>query len=132
MIPSKFNRAIVLAALVFSLPPSAQGQTVEGNPPPTNAPAPPASTIPRVAGPITSTTAPAIPILTLFTDPENAAMDLDGPSSITGRTPVDLPSTVTGRYSIVVQGAGFSRTQGVVFLPPRGSLPFVVSEPPGL
>ncbi len=88
-------------------------------------------TPPPVAPPPSAAAAPP-PILTLFTIPENADVSLDGSTDIVGRTPLDLPPTATGNYSIVVEGAGFSRTQGVIVLPTRGQLPFVTSEPPGV
>jgi hypothetical protein len=37
-----------------------------------------------------------------------------------------------GVHSIVVEGLGIARTQGEIFLPHEGGLPFVVSEPPGI
>lgn len=72
------------------------------------------------------------PILTLFTEPANATVTLKGPSSLTGVTPLDLPSTVSGRYSVVVEGGKFTRTHGIIFIPPRGSAPVLLSESPGL
>lgn len=70
------------------------------------------------------------PILTIFTTPDNAYVRLQGSTDINGHTPLDLPPTVTGQYSITVTGAGFARTQGVIVLPPRGNaLPYVLSEP---
>jgi len=78
-----------------------------------------------------STTPTSPPILTIFTVPDNADVRLEGATDINGRTPLDLPPTVTGQYSITVQGAGFARTQGVIVLPARGggALPYVLSEP---
>jgi hypothetical protein len=51
---------------------------------------------------------------------------------ICGRTPIDLPSAVEGRFSVVAEGSGVSRTQGVFRFPPRGAAPFSLSEPAGL
>ena len=69
------------------------------------------------------------PILTLLTLPKDAEVALRGPSKLGGRTPLDLPWTATGRFNIVVQGDGLARTHGIVYLPERGGLPFVLTEP---
>ncbi|MGH7681120.1 MAG: DUF5683 domain-containing protein [Candidatus Eiseniibacteriota bacterium] len=71
-------------------------------------------------------------ILTVFTNPSNADVSIKGPSDLIGRTPIDVPPLMTGIHSITVSGSGLSRTQGVIYLPPAGGLPFVVSEPPGV
>jgi hypothetical protein len=82
--------------------------------------------------PVHPTDVPKPSVLTIFTVPENADVTLSGNSVLTGRTPIDVPPLMTGNYSVVVQGAGSSRTQGRIFLPARGGLPFVVSESPGV
>jgi len=108
-------------------PQMARGQ-VPANPPgstPTTSAQPSPSATP--GAPAASTTPP---LLTIFTTPDNAYVRLRGDTDINGHTPLDLPATVTGQYSITVTGAGFARTQGVIVLPPRGSaLPYVLSEP---
>lgn len=87
----------------------------------------------EAATPADSTAAPARPpILTLLTIPENAKVRLLGSSKLEGTTPLDLPATTTGRYSVVVQGSEFARTHGVIYLPPRGEAPVVLSESPGV
>ena len=72
------------------------------------------------------------PILTLITIPENAKVNLKGASVLEGTTPLDLPSTTTGRYSVLIEGAEFARTHGVIYLPARGEVPVVLSEAPGV
>jgi hypothetical protein len=80
--------------------------------------------------PGTTPSAPAPPpILTLFTLPEDADIRLKGETDLAGRTPLDVPGTVSGRYSIIITGGSFARTQGVIYMPQRGGLPFVLSEP---
>jgi len=71
-------------------------------------------------------------ILAIFTNPSNADVTIRGPSDLVGRTPLDVPPLMTGVHRIVVQGSGLARTQGVIYLPPAGGLPFVVSEEPGV
>lgn len=75
---------------------------------------------------------PKPPILTIFTAPDNAMLTLHGPTDFAGVTPFDLPETATGKYSVTSVEFGFARTQGVVYLPPRGGLPAMLSEPPGV
>ncbi|HET9253451.1 MAG TPA: hypothetical protein VFP58_15160 [Candidatus Eisenbacteria bacterium] len=93
---------------------SARAQTA-GTPPP--------SSSPESIAPV-----PA-PILTLLTVPKDAQVALRGPTKLGGMTPLDLPWTATGKFSVVVEGDGLARTHGVVYLPERGALPFVLSEP---
>lgn len=96
------------AALTLATPSLAQGQA------PPRPPAPTKSTV-----------------LTIFTVPENANVTLRGKSDLTGHTPLDVPPLMTGSYSILVDGPGLSRTQGIIYLPQPGGLPFIVSEQPG-
>jgi hypothetical protein len=110
----------VLAVLVSSLPIVASGQTPGGSPVQGPSPAPSAK---RAPGPSA---------LTIATEPKLAFLTLwGGSSAITGRAPIDVPSSLNGRYRIVVEGAGFSKVQGDIFIPPRGALPYVASEPRG-
>ena len=69
------------------------------------------------------------PILTLLTVPKDAQVALRGASKLGGKTPLDLPWTATGKFTIIVEGDGLARTHGVIYLPERGQLPFVLSEP---
>jgi hypothetical protein len=82
--------------------------------------------------PVRPSESPKPSVLTILTVPGNADVTLRGNSDLAGRTPIDVPPLMTGLHTVVVQGPGFSRTQGVIFLPPRGGLPFVVSESPGV
>lgn len=84
-------------------------------------PPPPSSSNPQQPTP------PAI--LTLLTVPKDAQVALRGKSKLGGKTPLDLPGTATGKFSIIVEGDGLARTHGVIYLPERGQLPFVLSEP---
>ena len=72
------------------------------------------------------------PILTLITVPENAKVTLRGTTRLEGTTPLDLPNSATGKFSLVVEGAEFARTHGVVYVPARGQAPVVLSEAPGV
>jgi len=113
----------VFAVVLSMAPQMAAGQVPPSPPGATST----TSTQPAPGAPAAPTTPP---ILTIFTVPDNASVRLQGDTDINGHTPLDLPPTVTGQYSITITGAGFARTQGVIVLPPRGSaLPYVLSEP---
>jgi hypothetical protein len=72
-------------------------------------------------------------VLTVLTEPLNVQMTLSGTSRLTGPTPLDIPPNMVGVHKVLIAGqAGIARTQGSIFLPPSGGLPFVVSEEPGL
>lgn len=72
-------------------------------------------------------------IVTIFTSPVEAHLKLDGSAKLQGRSPLDLPPWLSGRYSVLAEGEGVSRTQGVLSIPGRsGERAFLVSEPPGL
>ncbi|MBI4363992.1 MAG: hypothetical protein HY568_01050 [Candidatus Latescibacteria bacterium] len=68
----------------------------------------------------------------MLTLPTDAHLTLKGPSEAAGYAPLDLPHLWNGRYSVVIEGGGCSRTQGVLFIPSRGGMPYALSEPPGL
>lgn len=72
------------------------------------------------------------PILTVLSNPSNVTLSLTGPTEVYGRTPMDLPSSVVGRFSVTAQGGGVAKTQGVFSFSPRGQAPFCLSEPPGM
>jgi hypothetical protein len=72
---------------------------------------------------------PPPPIMTLFTVPKDATISLYGSTKLGGKSPFDVPASVWGRFNIVVEADGLSRTHGVVYLPTRGGLPFLLSEP---
>lgn len=72
---------------------------------------------------------PPPPILTLFTVPKDAYVVLKGRTDLAGYTPLDFPVTVEGKYSVRIRGAGYPPVHGVIYVPPRGQLPFVLSEP---
>lgn len=104
------SASVLLAASAF-----AQGTTG-------GAPAPPPGS------PTTQAQIPP-PILTVFTTPEDADISLYGSTKLGGKSPFDVPNSVSGRFNIVIEADGLSRTHGVVYLPPRGGLPFLLSEP---
>jgi hypothetical protein len=85
------------------------------------APTPPPTSSPQQPAPP--------PILTLLTVPKDAQVALRGRTKLGGKTPLDLPWTATGKFNLVVEGDGLARTHGVIYLPERGQLPFVLSEP---
>jgi hypothetical protein len=70
-------------------------------------------------------------VLSVLTSPPGAHLSLTGESDVAGQAPLDLPTLWNGRYSVIIEGAGASRTQGVLFIPPRGGLAYALSEPPG-
>lgn len=114
MIPRGYLICLAAAA-IYLAPTLAKGQSSSTVTPPSLLPAPAKSSV-----------------LTIFTVPDNAHVTMRGKADLTGSTPVDVPPLMTGPYSVVVQGPGLSRTQGVIYLPPPGGLPFILSEPPGL
>jgi hypothetical protein len=79
-----------------------------------------------------STAEPGPPILTVLSSPPNVSLSLSGPAEVYGRTPMDLPSSVVGRFSLLAEGGGVAKTQGVFAFNPRGAAPYCLSEPPGM
>lgn len=75
---------------------------------------------------------PGPPILTVLSNPPNVSLSLSGPAEVYGRTPMDLPSSVVGRFSVLAEGGGVAKTQGVFAFSPRGQAPYCLSEPPGM
>jgi hypothetical protein len=72
-------------------------------------------------------------VLTVLTEPFNVQMTLSGTSKLTGPTPLDIPPNMVGVHKVLIPGqAGIARTQGSIYLPAPGALPFVVSEEPGI
>ena len=72
------------------------------------------------------------PILTVLSSPPNVSLSISGPAQVFGRTPMDLPSSVVGRFSVLAEGGGVAKTQGVFNFSPRGQAPYCLSEPPGM
>jgi len=72
------------------------------------------------------------PILTVLSNPPNVSLSLSGPAEVYGRTPMDLPSSVVGRFSVLAEGGGVAKTQGVFAFNARGAAPYCLSEPPGM
>ncbi len=72
------------------------------------------------------------PILTILSNPTNVSLSITGPAEVYGRTPMDLPSSVVGRFSVLAEGGGVAKTQGVFSFSPRGQAPYCLSEPPGM
>jgi hypothetical protein len=109
----------ITAPALAQAPPGAQSTTG----PQTAAPANPVPTDPNAVKP------PPPPILTLFTVPRDADVVMKGRTDLAGRTPLDFPVTVEGKYSVKLRGAGYPPVHGVIYVPPRGQLAFVLSEP---
>lgn len=105
--------ALALPAALPPFPAPALGQPL-GEPP---------SSAPPAAGP---------PILTVLSSPPNVSLSLTGSAQVFGRTPMDLPSSVVGRFSVLAEGGGVARTQGVFAFSPRGEAPYCLSEPAGM
>jgi len=66
--------------------------------------------------------------LTALTQPAATWLRFEGPSRIQGPAPLELPPSFQGRFSLVIQGASVATTQGVLYLPPRGASPKLLSE----
>ena len=89
---------------------------------------------PRAGSSQTASTSPPAgtqTTLTALTQPTSTWLRFDGPSRIQGAAPLELPPTFQGRFSLVVEGATVARTQGVLYVPPRGLPARLVSEPRG-
>jgi len=69
--------------------------------------------------------------LTVLTQPAAAWLRFDGPSRVQGPAPLELPPSLQGRFSLVVEG-NVARTQGVLYIPPRGAPAKLLSEPRAL
>lgn len=107
-------RSLAAAALLL-LATSAFAQTPpEAAPPPAEAPA-------------------GAPVFSLLTNPPALHVRMEGRANLRGTAPIDLPSWLDGRFSLIVEGPGAARSQGVVYVPPRQTgLPVLLSEPSGL
>jgi len=70
--------------------------------------------------------------LTILTSPADAHIVMIGASHVRGTSPLDMPTLLAGRYSLTLSALGRSNSQGVIFIPPRGGRPYLLSEPPGL
>jgi hypothetical protein len=90
-----------------------------------------ASAVAQPLGPPTSAEAGPT-ILTVLSTPPNVSLSITGPAEVYGKTPMDLPSSVVGRFSFLATGGGVARTQGVFMFPARGEAPYCLSEPPGM
>ena len=92
---------------------------------------------PRTGSSQTASTSPpvdaaATPMtLTALTQPIPTWLRFSGPSRIQGASPLELPPTFQGRFSLVVEGPTVARTQGVLYVPPRGQAARLMSEPRG-
>jgi len=109
-------------ALLLVFGSAAQAQPL-GEPTDVPPPPPPSTSGTPAAGP---------PILTVLTSPPNVSLTISGATEVYGRTPMDLPSSVVGRFSLLAQGGGVAKTQGVFSFSPRGEAPYSLSEPPGM
>ena len=118
----------IAAPALAQAPPGAQPTTAPQSAAPQNA-------APRSASPGSVPTDPNAlkppppPVLTLFTVPRDADVVLKGRTDLAGRTPLDFPVTVEGKYSVKIRGTGYPPVNGVIYVPPRGQLAFVLSEP---
>jgi len=74
----------------------------------------------------------APPVLTLLSTPPSVAIAIKGPTEVFGRTPLDLPSSVVGHFSLLTQGGGVAHTQGVFEFGARGEAPVMTSEGAGI
>lgn len=70
--------------------------------------------------------------VTLLSRPADVQFSFDGRMKFHGTAPLELPSSLVGRYSVQAGGNGVARTQGVLHIPPMGASPRLVSEPPGM
>lgn len=70
--------------------------------------------------------------LTALTQPSGAWMRFRGASGIQGPSPLELPPSFQGRFSLTVDGPTVARSQGVFSVPPRGAPARLLSEPRGV
>ena len=68
------------------------------------------------------------PTLTVLTQPAGVWLRFQGPSRIQGLAPLELPPSFQGRFSLVADGPNVARTQGVLFIPARGTPAKLLSE----
>lgn len=71
------------------------------------------------------------PTVTVLTNPSDLSLHLAGDMEITGLSPLELPSSAGGKFSMTAHGNGVARTQGV-FRFQSGEPPRSLSEPSGL
>jgi hypothetical protein len=72
-------------------------------------------------------------VVTLLTASPETHIKLRGRGALQGRSPLDLPPWINGRYSVVARGEDVAQTQGVLTLSGRsGEHALLISEPPGL
>ena len=72
------------------------------------------------------------PAVTVLTVPSGLSLHLTGDMEISGLSPLELPSSAGGRFSMIAQGNGVARTQGVFRFQENGKPPRSLSEPAGL
>ena len=72
------------------------------------------------------------PALTVLTRPPGVSLSIQGPTEVYGLTPMDLPSSVVGRFSFLAQGTGVARTYGAFDFGTRGEAPYPLSERSGM
>lgn len=70
--------------------------------------------------------------VTILAEPLGIQLDFSGELSIRGRSPLELPPAATGRFSLLAEGAGVARTQGVFRIAGAGNQAEALSEPPGM
>ena len=76
-----------------------------------------------------SQTAPSPSTLTVLTQPGGAWLRFEGASRIQGPSPLELPPSIQGRFSLIAEGPTIARSQGVLYVPPRGAPARLLSEP---
>src|SRR6185369_14681025 len=122
-------RGPAVLALLLSIAAPALAQAPPGAQPTTAPQVSQSSPSPNIPTDPNSVKPPPPPILTLFTVPRDADVVLKGRTDLAGRTPLDFPVTVEGKYSVKLRGAGYPPVHGVIYVPPRCQLAFVLSEP---
>jgi hypothetical protein len=76
-------------------------------------------------------TSPSISGITILSEPLEATLSLRGRTKIGGKTPLELPPSVLGRFEIDASGPRLAKTQGVIVIP-EGGAPYLQSEPTGM
>jgi len=71
-------------------------------------------------------------LVTVLSQPSDVRLSFRGPMAYAGTTPLELPMSLVGRFSVHVAGRGIAGTQGVLVLPSGGQPPVLSSEPPGM
>jgi hypothetical protein len=72
------------------------------------------------------------PGITILAEPYGVRLRFRGGLDMDGVSPLELPASATGRFSLAAKGEGIARTQGAFRIAAVGSPAELLSEPPGM